>query len=65
MANDMDMLKDINWLKKNGYKEQAQDLEDLYMFKYGLGDSKFKTEAQFSKAKEQYIKKYKSIDNYV
>jgi len=63
MANDIDMMKDIDeLLQENNTKEQIQqgyDLNDLYFWKY-IEPNKRKLE----QAKELYIKKYGWIDNY-
>jgi len=65
MANDMDMLRDIEELKEMKRFKHARVLEDLFSYKYGLGESIYKTEKEFEEAKRDYEKKYGSLDNYV
>jgi hypothetical protein len=61
MANDIDMLRDIDELETNKHtKQQGYDLNKLYFYKY-IEPNKKKLE-QFKKL---YIKKYKFLDNYV
>lgn len=65
MANDMDMLGDIEILKDFRHTKQAKILEKFYAHAYGLGKSPFKNKAEFEKTKKAYEKKYGFLDNYV
>lgn len=65
MANDMDMLKDINELHKQCRHKEAVCLEDLFSYVYGLGESRFKTIKEFELAKKKYIQEFGFLDNYV
>ena len=61
MANDIDMMKDIDELQSRvKTKQQGYDLNDLYFYKYiELNENKLE------QLKKLYIKKYGSLDNYV
>jgi len=65
MANDMDMLIDIQALKQLKRYKEATVLEQLYNYKYSLGESTIKTKEQFEKVKDYYKKTYGFLDNYV
>lgn len=64
MANDMDMMKDIDSLlqSNNSAKEiqQGYDLNDLYFFRYIEPNQR-----KLEKLKKLYIKQYGFLDNYV
>jgi hypothetical protein len=61
MANDIDMMKDINKLQsKKKTKQQGYDLNDLYFFKYIEPRPKL-----LKKYKALYIKRYGHLDNYI
>lgn len=61
MANDMDMLKDIEELSNNPKTmQQGEDLNMLYFYRY-IEPNKTKLD----KLKKAYIKKYGSLDNYI
>jgi hypothetical protein len=61
MANDIDMMKDIDILQaKKETRQQGYDLNDLYFYKY-IEPNKKKLE----QLKALYIKQYGSLDNYV
>jgi hypothetical protein len=61
MANDIDMMRDIDELQsKNRTKQQGYDLNDLYFYKY-IEPNKEKLEY----LKKLYTKQYKFLDNYV
>lgn len=61
MANDSDMMKDIDALLDNkATRQQGYDLNDLYFFKYIEPNKKM-----LEKCKKLYIKKYGVLDNYV
>ncbi len=63
MANDTNMITDVGELRQEGRVEQADALEELYHYKYGLGDTI--SERAFEKMKQDYIRKYGWVDNYV
>lgn len=65
MANDMDMLRDIAELNRIGLKKQGEELRNLFIYKYGLGESKYTCDSEFDNAKLEYEKKYGFLDNYV
>lgn len=65
MANDIDMLRDINELHKHCRHKQAVCLEDLFSYVYGLGESRFKTKREFELAKKKYEKEFGFLDNYI
>jgi hypothetical protein len=61
MANDIDMLNDIDELEgKKETKQQGNSLNKLYFYKF-IEPNLNKLE----KLKQQYIKKYGFVDNYV
>lgn len=61
MANDIDMMKDINELQGNKKtKQQGDDLYDLYFFRYIEPNRR-----NLEKAKKLYIQKYGFLDNYI
>ena len=61
MANDTDMMKDIDELQGNKEtKQQGQDLNDLYFYKFIEPNLK-----KLEKLKKLYIKQYGFLDNYV
>ena len=63
MANDRDMMNDIDDLLQSHKKEKLQqgyDLNDLYFYRYIDFDPK-----KLEELKKLYIKKYGVLDNYV
>lgn len=61
MANDIDMMKDIDLLQsRKETKQQGYDLNDLYFYKYIEFNPK-----KLEKLKKLYIENYKFLDNYV
>ena len=61
MANDMDMMRDIDELQsKKKTKQQGYDLNDLYYYKYIVYRPSL-----LKKYKALYIKQYGFLDNYV
>jgi len=61
MANDMDMIRDIEELESNPEtKQQSYDLSDLYFYRYIEPNPK-----KLEQLKAQFIKKYGDLDNYV
>lgn len=63
MANDNDMLKDIeDLLKENNTKKEKRQgfaLNNIYFYRYVEYNEK-----KLKKAKDSYIKKYGRLDNY-
>ena len=60
MANDSDMLRDIEHLRLEGKKKQANALSVLYYNRYiDYNDVKLE------KLKVEYENKYNALDNYV
>lgn len=61
MANDMDMMRDIDVLQaRKKTKQQGYDLNDLYFYKYIDPRPRL-----LKKLKALYIKMYGFLDNYV
>jgi hypothetical protein len=61
MANDYDMMKDIDELELNQEtQQQGYDLNDLYFYKYVEPNPE-----KLEELKKLYIKKYGFLDNYV
>ena len=61
MANDYDMMKDIDELQADKETEQqGYDLNDLYFYKYIEPNNK-----KLEQLKKLYVKKYGWLDNYV
>jgi thymidylate synthase ThyX len=61
MANDMDMMRDIDALQsRKATKQQGYDLNDLYFYKYIEPNPR-----KLEKLKKLYIKEYRDLDNYV
>ena len=61
MANDIDMMKDIDVLQKHKKtKQQGYDLNDLYFYKF-IQPNKRKLE----RLKKLYIEQYGFLDNYI
>jgi hypothetical protein len=61
MANDFDMMKDIDLLQRHKEtKQQGYDLNDLYFYKYIEPNPR-----KLAKLKKLYIKMYGFLDNYV
>jgi hypothetical protein len=62
MANDTNMITDVEILRQEGKIEQADELEELYHYRYGFEDI---SERNFEKLKQNYIRKYGWVDNYI
>lgn len=60
MANDIDMYRDMVNLEREGEEKQAMDLGLCWFYAFIEPN-----EIELEKAKQHYIKKYGSIDNYV
>ena len=61
MANDYDMMRDIDELQADKETEQqGYDLNDLYFYKYIEPNNK-----KLEQLKKLYVKKYGGLDNYV
>jgi hypothetical protein len=61
MANDIDMMKDINKLQsRKRTRQQGYDLNDLYFYKYIAPNSR-----ELNRLKKLYITQYGFLDNYI
>lgn len=61
MANDMDMMRDIDTLQaRKKTRQQGYDLNDLYFYAYIEPNPR-----KLKRLKALYIKQYGSLDNYV
>ena len=66
MANNIDMMRDIDDLLRHGNTQkeiqQGYDLNDLYYFRYMVTKPNFK---KIERLKKLYKEKYGFLDNYV
>jgi len=61
VANDIDMIKDIDELQANPKtRQEGYDLNDLYFYRFIEPDP-----VKLEHLKELYIQKYGFLDNYV